>query len=693
LWIASALITLVWGPLLASAEPAVIPEVTLDINGPNKEVPTDNPFYLKGTTGPDVTAVYATFVRVGFPPWGLGTAMSCSDAEKALSADLLAPSPDGKGFALDSARGVVAIDALWGAPPDGQALTDYKHLLRWHNAYVAQPWKLPPPAAAKPGDAAKPPAEAQTQEQSFSILVSDRTFFRPAATYCLFLYERQALKHSERVTIRRATADAAKAAAACARDDDKCLGKAASGLLDLLERKLKGKIAEQQKILDVVRTRLFANSYKMATFRSGVQNTLSPTSAPHYYTEPWQPSKDFLPVDTHPLARLILEALAPKSVLRQGSPVGYFTRDGKTPIRYLRIYPDLSQIDVASSNTPAAGEVVAIPLNAGEITIHDTVTLEELIRFAGGKVRAPQAFTRLRDELLPKVLKPSIDAIEAAQAKGDELPAETLGELKSQLDRLHDAVKSTCSLRKQYSSVDQAVGRPLGTTLEALAGQWLAMPEALGPADDQSCSPAQLKALLNDVANMKAAMDAWRGAQSRIEASWEEIRIQSPIHAVRVGMRLTRESFTTQYISPFVGHAVAIKPGDDLGMNYFGIHVTLYPNSVDEPMWTNGRGDIRRLPSLEIGMSLESPLGASGRFKGPGKFNPLFFGLALQPLPYLTTSVGACLMERRTSTITQEVTQFYGSFYVGFSAELNFLDGVRKLAVGPAATFVQAAKN
>lgn len=721
---------LVGAPRLGFADAAPITSVALGDAGPDKDVPTTDPFYLTGPVEPDVSAVYAVFVRVGNPPFGIGSAMSCADAAGALTVEQLRKLDKSESTALDQSFGIVPIDALWSGPSaGGDPRARYEHLVTWHNAYVPMAWKRPENEKTDTED------DRKKASKTFQVLVSEPRFFRPGATYCLLTYEQHRANQSEQDRIRKLIWTNQQADARCAREGEQagkacarllapeqkacgekatraaetCKETAADGLIKGIETLLARKVdaGDTAAALKAVRLKLFAAATTITRFDKAIAEDLARAPAPRFLADPWQPSKRFLPVETDALARLIVEALSAKDIHRQvppsapaasaAAPVTYSTRDGRSAIRALRVLPDLSAIDVAASESPAAADVVTVPLHPGSLAVHGATTLEDVLRLAEGQVRTPEGYVAVKGELYDKLIQPVADDIREAIKNGADLPAsvDAMGPLAERFEELRDALDALCAARARADTIAAAVGRPTSETLAALSGQWLEA-AALG-----SCGPYRksaqngsranpLSALATDLAVFNQAVATWRGAKKDIEARWTELRLTSPRRVIRVETRLTQQRFITNYLTPFIGRAAAIKPGDDLGMTYLGLHLTLYPNLIDEPMWSNGfTTDLYRLLSLEVGMAFEAPTDGAGRFKGPGPLNPLFLGLALQPIPYVTGSVGVAFMERRTSPLATEETQFYPSFYVGVSAEVNFLDGVRKLAIGKGTAFIQ----
>ncbi|MFT3763946.1 MAG: hypothetical protein QM820_00235 [Minicystis sp.] len=710
-------------PAQAAADGGTIPTIALTEAGPDKELPTSAPFYLTGSVDPEVSVVYPVFVRVGYAPLGVGSAMSCAEARDALAVDQLRRDRNGVPL-LDRTNATADIDTLWDAPsaapgkpeppapgkPEPRRLVDrlaaYQHLARWHTAYVPAPWVRP---ENEPKD--KP-------SKSFQVLVADTRFFRPGATFCMLTYELRRVPQSEQEKIRGKLWAHADERRRCA-GDAKCESAADDKFFTELGAMLEGKLDEKGKkqVFEAVRSGLFNAAKRIDGFEKDIDRDLHPAAPPPLFARPWRPPRGMLPVEKDALARLIVEALAESGSIRSqvapgppgpaaaanvpspARPVEYLTRDGKVTIRYLRVTADLTAVEVASTAEPAAADVVRVPLRAAEVTVIKDLTLEDLLRLGQGQIRVnPQeGFFSIASDL-PRRLAGVYDGIRAAKRDAADLPASlpSVRPYQARIAAVRDAVVAACTARQRYPMVtatsDNAVvlQQSVDETLKTLAGLWIDQ----NAVDCMSLSGGGdvLRALDRDLTDFDKAVARWREDQADIRADWKKIEVTSPERVIRVSLRFTQQTFFDQFCTPFLGRAWAITPGGSIGMTYVGLHVSLFPDPIDEPMWSNGKTDAHRLLALEIGMSVESPSGDPGaRYKGPGPFNPIFLGLSLQPIPYITGSAGVAFLERRASTLPEEVATLRPAFYAGIAAQLNLFTLARGAVIGRGVAVAQGA--
>jgi hypothetical protein len=232
---------------------------------------------------------------------------------------------------------------------------------------------------------------------------------------------------------------------------------------------------------------------------------------------------------------------------------------------------------------------------------------------------------------------------------------------------------------------------PYEPAMAALTGLWLeegALSECApyaGPARDPLASIAEL------LEGYIAAAAVWTENEGAMTVQITKISTEHPRRTpFFIQGRMTQETFFDNYVTPYLGRSILVKPGDDIGMTYAGVQVYLWPNDVREPMWSNGASDLRRLAGFEFGVGLlGDEFGEESRFSGLGPMPPLFVGAALHTLPYVTLSLGASLMERRRSALLPETSQFFASFYVGLTAQLNAVGIVRNLTSGRGASMAE----
>jgi hypothetical protein len=146
-------------------------------------------------------------------------------------------------------------------------------------------------------------------------------------------------------------------------------------------------------------------------------------------------------------------------------------------------------------------------------------------------------------------------------------------------------------------------------------------------------------------------------------------------------LSMTQKTFFTSYVTPIVGYADFATTNQSFWEPYVGIQVYLFPNPVDEPMWTNGKSDFRRLFSLELGACTQGgTFGPQSRYTTMNGVPPVFAGLAAQPIPYVTASIGGALLGTKSNELPQAATSVVGSLYFGLSVQANVPDTVRSLS-------------
>lgn len=173
----------------------------------------------------------------------------------------------------------------------------------------------------------------------------------------------------------------------------------------------------------------------------------------------------------------------------------------------------------------------------------------------------------------------------------------------------------------------------------------------------------------------------WTEEIAKVDAVFVASKLDYPHRPVTIeaALRLDQETWVSSFITPVVGVAV-IGGSRAFAIPYAAAQIYFWPNHVDEPMWTNGRLDLRRLVALEVGLGItRKDFGPDNRYSQLTDYNtpPFFYGLALQLLPYSTVSVGGALMKVRRSTFEREEPALFHTFYVGFNVELNFFNFVR----------------
>jgi hypothetical protein len=703
--------------------------------GPDRQLPTSQAFYLSGEVGKEVAAVYPVFVRVAFPPLGIAGDRSCSLALRSLSAAQLRKVKSTP--LLESRTGVFSIEDLWAPPPGAAgaaAIEEYARLRDWHDAYV-------PPAWVR---TAKAEGRADEGEAAYKVLVAEPRFFRPGGTYCLFLYERHAISEQEKKLVPKLLIEHRRDRAECAEkgggEAPRCASTADKELVEGVNKLLSEAGRERtQEVLFKVRTSLVNAAGVLSTFPKEIKAALDlkawrPAFKVREDGAPqWSPPRDLLDVDADPLGRLMVELLASKGHVHRGvvpqrssgdvengkkidcskdkdacrGRVAYSTRSGSFPIRFVRVRPGLEAFEVASDKSPSPEERDEIPVAAASLPIYGTgISLEDAIEFARGRVKLGGRYLSFADvhaSVIGPFIKKQETELEQTGRLGDPLP---IKELAARVEAMRRAVAASCAGAdaarrtekdrpggppKPSAPVLATDRMPFEPAMAALTGLWLeegALSECApyaGPARDPLASMAELLEGYIDAAA------AWTENEGAMTVQITKISTEHPRRTpFFIQGRMTQETFFDNYVTPYLGRSILVKPGDDIGMTYAGVQVYLWPNEVREPMWSNGGSDLRRLAGFEFGVGLlGDDFGEESRFSGLGPLPPLFVGAALHTLPYVTLSLGASLMERRRSALLPETSQFFASFYVGLTAQLNAVGIVRNLTSGRGASMAE----
>lgn len=688
--------------------------------GPDKELPTSGAFYLSGSAGKEVSAVYPVFVRVSYPPLGIGGDASCGVAQKSLAAAQLIKAKDTP--VIETTQGVLPIDRLWGPPGAAageQAIDEYERLNRGHNAYVPPAW-------------VRPAGQAGADGALYQVLVSEPRYFRPGATYCLFVYERRTISEQEKLRVPALLRDHRKERAACeakgGAEAAQCGALADKKLVEGLNALLSDAGREKAKdVLFKVRTELINAAAAMSSFSTEMKEALDPKRwSPPFKTgdAAWGPPRELLDVDADPLGRLIVELLASKGHLYRSvhaarstgdvvdgkkldcakdkdacaGRVSYTTRSGSIAVRYVRVRSGLDAFEVASDRSPSAAERDEVAVHGGSLPIYGTsITLEDALELARGRIKVGARFVPFA-EIDSTVVRPALEKQEASfEETGQVAEPPALKDLGARVEALRGAVSLACAGAQKVSAppdkgkVGAAIKPALATdrmvfepAVQALLGLFLegAALTSCGPYAGAAMDP--LEKIAGLIEGYLSAARTWRENESAMTVQITRISTELPRRTpFTVQSRVTQETFFDNYVTPYLGRAALLSPGEDIGMTYAGLQLFLWPNDVAEPMWTNGATDLRRLVGLELGAGLEAgDFGEASRFSGPGPLPPLFIGGAIHGIPYITLSVGATLLERRRSGLTTETRDMYASFYLGVTAQLNAIGIVRNLTSG-----------
>ncbi len=179
-----------------------------------------------------------------------------------------------------------------------------------------------------------------------------------------------------------------------------------------------------------------------------------------------------------------------------------------------------------------------------------------------------------------------------------------------------------------------------------------------------------------------AGLALWDEAVKKVDLAFTETSLDLGAGATPLGpaLELTQNSYVSSFVTPTIGVAILPLADQAFAMPYAAAQIFFWPNHVDEPMWSNGRIDLRRLVAVEVGLGITSrTFGPDDRYHQLTTYNtpPFLYGLAFQLIPYTTVSVGGALMKVRRSSFAREELALFNTFYVGISVELNFFNLAR----------------
>jgi len=675
-------LALLWA---ASARADELQKIQLDDAGPNQPLPVRKSFYLEGAVAPSVSEVWPIFVRYSRPPLmirGLESkrARSCVEVREALSLDLTpATSPLGK------VTGRIKINQLW---KSGNNPTVYKNLQDAHEAFVPQGWKRE--------------EKEEKPATTYRVLVSDPTFFVDGAEYCLFVYRKTLEKAVYATTVREVVvaytdwSQKNKWPDHCAKQGPECLETELTKRLELATNSSELKSYAQQTLGNAV-LRLRDQPTQLT---HELQEWVRLLRADEKKIERgWRPSKDLREIDTDPLAHAIAESLLAHGRELSWNGSNYLFK--KLKVTHLRVRADFKAVTVASSAAPkTADEFEDLEVDLAKLPVPGTrLSMRDVLEYGAARLRVG---TRYEEETaLRGIFKESL-GLEQTRLKSDNEQLAT--DLYTQLLALQDFEVAARKVCEKASPLPRA--RPLpNTEKEVLAslGQWvsaslLADPPAAGtktacPAvkDDTRAWPtgpltwdeAKEEYLVDEKGPIPLAAGAlqsyrtqaavWRASEREAVATVRSTRIQAPVVTPTPPVPLTQGGYIEQFITPIVGYGFL--PDRDLGSIAkvsIGLELSFYPNPVDSPMWTNGFWqDLPRAAALQFG-ALAPGFGPQGRLGSPPELPvPLYAGLALHLVPYVSLGGGLAFVGERHSTLPDERPHWLVTPFFNLSLQAN----------------------
>lgn len=734
-----------------------IEKVKIGPSGPDKKVPIGEQFYLTGATPSGAESVFPVFVRYRYGAWGLTTRnpargpRNCSEVIAAL------PPEDADLGALASA-GLKRVDELWPNSPAVSATftgakktspnTVYDYLTagrHGENVYAPPGWIRSQHTAA--------------EQKEWSVLVgADRSFFRPGARYCLMLVVSKTEDFEIDNFDTKLTAYAAAHGLCQAQPTQaarlQCEEKEFTNLFTSLSATMTSGATKTltfdgkpiAKIGQAVTDDFVSYYTSIPVLSPGLQSLLPE----------WEKAFQPLPVvgagrlptvgttnfgggvslkaavggPNAELLQLILNLLAlDQKVDKSGAsfllparnPAGGVATPAFT-INEIEIIFDSAGVSekMTFRGVPVGGgaaQTVTLPIKLSELTYPVgqpgvSVTLEDIVQFAGGRIHDGSAYQNLSaipssklevdlacPKLGPGCLQSATDnlpKLEALLASFDELDVvlERAGDarggaLSSRLDQLLVQWLSSVGLR----SCSDLASATVMSTVAANCN-----PAGLDPwpdfIDGDSDPFGQVHQVLFDLVPQTKK---WLAEHAKILDKLEVTVATRVGGGLDVGIALDKKGFFDAYLTESAGIAFLPGEGGNLNTTYIGVQAFFYPNPINEPMWTNGaQVDARRLFGLELGLRPTAKNFGPGQRYGPwpnSQMPALFAGGVLQLIPYVTVGGGMAVFGYDTSVLSGEQTVLRAAPYVSISAEVNLVNLVRRLAgLEPLATTSQVVK-
>ncbi len=671
-------------PVMLAAAPLVaddIPIITIDAAGPSREIPTDKSFYLAGDAE-QAAFVQAFVVRTGSPSI-FGDELGIDSPRKPcrdLFADL-----EGQGFRT---------------APDGSPSPT------WTGSLVASDvWKTDHRWQVRASGVWK----AANDTTAFKVLVQhDGEFFAAGYRYCVAVYRARVKKTSNPVIAQQvlAVADpttcrtqAAAAETACAAGGPVTAGcrvawkqaydQCDAGQLGALSAAIGALPAAQRADITAAVTASIGSARSVVTHVATVEAMAQqwsgavapPVLQPLYIAVPIS-RKGKATLAAHPLGAVVLALLAHHGhvvpVMDPDVPgvIRTMTRDAKLEIRGVGILGDGSLV---AFNDPTGADQQKLGIKVGDLAIPGTeLSLADVLAFSRGELPfegqwlGPAAFearlavavrrthdqVELGDQLavlervaarLTKVAE-GIRALDQAPAAGVIYPA-TPAAIRRDLGAwLKAGIQRPCTTAQLAAWRLDAAGCPGGT-------EWPSYAAARGP----------LVELARAIELWARDYPAWLATRPLLVASTTEIKaVADPVD---VKLEYTQRTWFFSYVSPVVGYSVALSARDPFALRYYGLQVHLRPNPGND--WIASAG-LKGGLALELGLApATGPFESAPRFRGLFGIGGIHVGGVIHPVPFTSVSVGALLMERRSSTVTEERFAPYASLYVGLSVDVN----------------------
>lgn len=720
--------------LISRSAAADIPVISYEAHGPASALPLRDAFYLQGKPSDNAELVHLVYVRYSYAPWGLdGLGInSCTRVAEAL--------PKLKSGALKQAQaGRVDIQQLWVKPEGGQAQDDYETLDARHSALVVGPWKRAAADKPKEGEALK--WKILTPNDDFFRIGAKYCLF----IYETKMVVREDAasvrkevgnwwtgwqKCDEQVAAcdRKCAGQADDCEQKCSSTHDGCLQKANKGFVTAVNNAAEGMpkpdkeklIKAAKKLTDIAPELDQKRSY--AGIARALPQLLGELTEPGALVDvtstDWAAMLLGLLVRHRMQVRDVFDpAEAPPRAIR------VFTDDGQTQVKHLMLMPDLMRARlVEDPQTPPAAkaskpdaawsrleQIRSIDLSkltfpTSEVTMLDVaLLLQHRIRFG----RQHRSF----EDVMTAAFGTKFPAV---PADSELLKMEEAAQVLSQLNALLTRAFAACPEQQKSGEQPRApactvsldtsehgVLKNLGHWLRSKVARCAEAAKAAGFPVSQCATEDDEHSLqawpgyrklgqspLNQLEQkLRAYVDGarkWAELKDSVTITVKEITVEkSELAPYSARIRASRNDWFGSYVTPIAGISLIPLEGDPFAVQTLGIQVFLWPNPVDEPMWTGyWKDEFRRSFALELMLGTSSTdLGPGGRYSGilDADFPPVFLGAAVHLIPYTTLSFGVAFLDRRLSALPQEDSELFVSHYVAASVEANIPDIIAAL--------------
>lgn len=707
----SVISTLFLWPLQRAQASDGITTVKLSKAGPDKLMPLREAFNLTGDLE-DLDApvsVHPIFVRYEFLPFGIARRShrkrpaSCTEVVAALGGDAQLDSK------VLSAPGQTSIAQLFPTGPtkaEGASDDDFERIENHYKAlkrgkanrvYVPPPWVKSTDKDAK--------------EKAWSVFVQNKAFFRPGAKYCLMVIvrgvepDKNALGQVDKVIDTFSKTDGTETHVQTALEGLHKLG--------LPEDK-------QKALVEAFLSALAANVQDYNTAKSQVEQYTSvwrqlqrpqaaascAASSNDEHCKPPIVAGDQLDFTdlSEPLPALILHRLAQDGRII-ANDAGYAIRDPAFAITSLGLRFDdegVSSQIVFKGDEVAQVESPKIKLSTFKIAFDNetSISLEEIVQFWLGRIKVGDVYLPFEDmqsrdfvrATIPDfadtkskrdAFSTNIDALVKISAKG--------GEVLSQVASPQSATLAAKLMRSAVWPCDEiaaAVPQILRTCVKAPPkGTNNGAPKNVWQGFDGGTPP--LERLANAASTLSQSANSYQDNRKKLESIITR-ELHDAVFAIDTPIDLDESAFANMHVIPHVGVALLPREAGTPVTTTTGIQVFLYPNPIDEPMWTNGRVDWARAVGLELAVRPQgASYGPDDRY-GPipnSKLPPVFAGGVLHVIPYTTFSSGVALFGYRRSPLAQERAVLRAGWYVSANVNLNFAGLIQQIrGVTPKAT-------